>query len=180
MSTQKKEIETRERTFKLKLSDSDTEKLFFKSAKLGVTPEELIDSFIGDLVYGTHTNGSDERMFIEQWVERCWFCGNPPESFLTYLLNEFDEDVIKEIYDLSDDIASYQKELDQLCKTEPDNTSYIEYIRECIEECKEELKEYEEYYEEYKELNSKCGSFEDEIIHIVGWYEKMKKISSEE
>lgn len=80
---QQKEIETiRERTFKIRLSDADVERLALKAASGGLLPEELLQNFIGDLVRGTYSNGSDERMYAEQWFDRCWFSSYAPTSSL--------------------------------------------------------------------------------------------------
>ena len=80
---QQKEIETiRERTFKISLSDADVERLALKAASGGLLPEELLENFIGDLVRGTYSNGSDERLYAEQWFERCWFSSYAPTSSL--------------------------------------------------------------------------------------------------
>lgn len=51
-----------------------------------MTVGELIENFIGDLVCGTYSNGSDERMYAEQWFERCWFGMFPDLTFLRYLI----------------------------------------------------------------------------------------------
>ena len=65
----KKEIETvKERTLVLKLSDADCDRILQKAASHGMTVSGLLESFIGDLVDGTFTNGSDERYLAEDWV----------------------------------------------------------------------------------------------------------------
>lgn len=70
---QQEEIETiRSRTIEVKLSDADVKRISEKAAAHGLTVGELIENFIGDLVCGTYSNGSDERMYAEQWFERCW------------------------------------------------------------------------------------------------------------
>ena len=75
---QQEEIETiRSRTIEVKLSDADVKRISEKAAAHGLTVGELIENFIGDLVCGTYSNGSDERMYAEQWFERCWFAVYP-------------------------------------------------------------------------------------------------------
>ena len=70
----KKEIETvKERTLVLKLSDADCDRILQKAASHGMTVSGLLESFIGDLVDGTFTNGSDERYLAEDWFNRCGF-----------------------------------------------------------------------------------------------------------
>ena len=70
---QQKEIETiRERKITVKLSDADCDRLARKCGEHGLTIGELIENFVGDLVGGTYSNGSDERDYADQWFERCW------------------------------------------------------------------------------------------------------------
>lgn len=67
-SSQKNEIETiKPRTITVNLSDADVKRLAEKSGEGGLTISELLENFIGDLVDGTYSNGSDERMYAEQW-----------------------------------------------------------------------------------------------------------------
>lgn len=40
-----------------------------KSGKVGLSIGELFENFVADLICGTHTNGSDERMYIKQWFD---------------------------------------------------------------------------------------------------------------
>lgn len=62
---QQEEIETiRSRTIEVKLSDADVKRISEKAAAHGLTVGELIENFIGDLVCGTYSNGSDERMYF--------------------------------------------------------------------------------------------------------------------
>lgn len=71
---QEQEIKTiRKRTLELNLSDADVERLAIKAAKGNITVSQLLENFIGDLVGGTYSNGSDERMKAQEWYDRCWF-----------------------------------------------------------------------------------------------------------
>lgn len=85
---QQKEIETiRERKITVKLSDADCDRLARKCGEHGLTIGELIENFVGDLVGGTYSNGSDERDYADQWFERCWFGMFPEPTLLNHLLN---------------------------------------------------------------------------------------------
>ena len=78
---QQKEIKTiKERSITLKLSDADCERIAVKAGKHGLTVGVLLQNFIGDLVDGTYSNGSDERAMAERWLERCWFGMFPEET----------------------------------------------------------------------------------------------------
>lgn len=84
---QKKEIKTiKERKITVKLSDKDCNRLARKCGKHGLTVGELIENFIGDLVGGTYSNGSDERDYAERWFERCWFGMFQEPTLLNHLL----------------------------------------------------------------------------------------------
>lgn len=84
---QKKEIETiKERKITVRLSDADCDRLARKCGEYGLTIGELIENFVGDLVGGTYSNGSDERDYANKWFERCWFGMFPEETLLKFLL----------------------------------------------------------------------------------------------
>lgn len=84
---QKKEIETiRKRMVELELSDADVKRIAEKAGAHGLTVGKLLESFIGDLVYGTYSNGSDERDLAGQWFDRCWFGMFPEMTFFSYLV----------------------------------------------------------------------------------------------
>lgn len=86
---QQKEIETiRERKITVKLSDADCDRLARKCGKHGLTIGELIENFVGDLVGGTYSNGSDERDYADQWFERL-LVRNVPRAYTAESLIEF-------------------------------------------------------------------------------------------
>lgn len=92
LERQQEEISTiKERIFKLKLSDADCERISKLAGKSGLTIGELLENFIGDLVDGTFSNGSDERDRADQWYERCWFShrfdGEEDSELLGFMLN---------------------------------------------------------------------------------------------
>ena len=96
MSYEQKEIKTiRERNITVKLSNADCEKLIKKCGKFGLTPGELIENFISDLIDGTYSNGSDERYLINQ------------KEYLKDHPEEADEESIF----IDEDIAYFEDEL---------------------------------------------------------------------
>ena len=98
----KKEIETiKERTLVLKLSDADCDRILQKAASHGMTVSGLLESFIGDLVDGTFTNGSDERYLAEDWFNRCGFERDDKRTLLWHLLEQnADLENFIELYEL--------------------------------------------------------------------------------
>ena len=121
---QKKEIETvRERTIKLRLSDADVKRLFDKAGTAGLSVAELLQNFIGDLVCGTYSNGSDERMYADQWFERCWFSPHgEPHSLLQRLLDRDDVDetiyLWEEMQSLKEDLEDEELSLEERTEIE--------------------------------------------------------------
>ena len=72
---QKKEIDTiKERTFQIRLSDADVKRIFEQAGKVNLSPEELLENFIGDLVDGTYSNGSAGSIKKD---------GQPPSGFFS-------------------------------------------------------------------------------------------------
>lgn len=84
---QQEEIKTiQERTITLKLSDNDCERIALEAGLVGMTVGKLLENFIGDLVDGTYSNGSDERMYADLWFKRCEFSMFPSQTLLRHLL----------------------------------------------------------------------------------------------
>jgi len=72
------------KTFDLKVSDEAARRFCEIASSAGMTPDELLSSFVGDLT-GVCSNGSDERSLACRWMNRCGFKETREETFLTYL-----------------------------------------------------------------------------------------------
>lgn len=84
---QQKEIETiSERNIKIRLSDADCDRISDLCGEYGITVAELLENFIGDLVDGTRSNGSDERDLAQDYFYRCSFARFPENTLLHHLL----------------------------------------------------------------------------------------------
>lgn len=87
MNEKKVEIDTiKLRTYNLNLSDADVARLAKVALNYNLTAAELLENFIGDLIDGTYSNGSDERMYAQQWAERCYFSHSPKKHNLIMFL----------------------------------------------------------------------------------------------
>lgn len=139
---QKREIATiKERTIQVKLSDADCDRLAKKCGKQGMTIGELIENFIGDLVGGTYSNGSDEREYADQWFNRCEFGRFSEPTLLSHLLQmEYD---IEEFIDLLDNIEDGNLDLEKY-KLNPKR-----YDEEEIKYLKEDLEIWEKEYHDF-------------------------------
>lgn len=94
--------------FEVSLSDADIELLFEKAYSNGITPEKLIADYIGDLVGGTYTHGSDERDLAERYFERCNY-DFIPKSLLHWALNEERFDQLKDAVEALDFLEEDKK-----------------------------------------------------------------------
>lgn len=191
---QKKEtVSMKERTFILKLSDEDMERFSKKAAIAELTMEELISGFIGDLVCGTHTNGSDERMLAENWYERCGY-GRDRYTLLHYLIeyNEIEEFLARKEWEeeCREEVRSWEKDIAEANETwavitdsdgKPCYKSVDDYLAERTEDleiAKQELQAVEE------EINAYWNGFlkwtectepdkEKEINAVLEWQKRM-------
>ena len=186
---QQKEIETiRERKITVKLSDADCDRLARKCGKHGLTIGELIENFVGDLVGGTYSNGSDERDYADQWFERCWFGMFPEPTLLNHLLNlgyepEHYLDMLENVETIKSDIEITKQNIAEPSdewkdivyhKYNDDFTSYecvpcYNSVDEYIASEKEDLESYkadlEEALEELKDMRADWKP-EEELAQI--------------
>lgn len=168
LNEQKKEIETiRERNITVKLSDADCERLVKKCGEHGLTVGELIVNFIGDLVDGTYSNGSDERMYAEQWFERCFFRMPPEQTLLSHLLcNGYEPE---DYLDVLDDIETAIKEKEYLTEHPEEANEEAQYIDDDIESWQEELTDMRADWNSAKKPN-----MEEELELIEKWVKERK------
>lgn len=167
---QDNEIKTiKERTITLKLSDADCERISKKVGKHGLTVGQLLENFIGDLVSGTYSNGSDERMYAEQWFERCWFGMFPEETLLKYLL-DWD-------YDIDDFLTIY----DELKHYESNPEEYAKEVEDAKKNGEEMLwfeQEYHDYIYEFLN-NHKDADIQKEIELCRKWLSDFQSLKNE-
>ena len=98
----------RKRQLEIKLSDADTLRLIEKAARVGLTVSGLLENFIADLVGGIFSNGSDERMYADEWFDRCGFGMFQKNTLLHHLLK--DEMDIKDFVDTYEDLREQMVE----------------------------------------------------------------------
>ena len=192
---QEKEIATiKERTIYLNLSDADCKRISTYAAKANITVSQLLESFIGDLVNGTYTNGSDERDCAQRWFERCGYGMYSEKTFLRYILEEGADvefllnglEGIKKSKELIQTLTEeLQKEIDRQRENPEYQYEWEEEDKECIQTEQEELdatiqsvKEWWEEYQEWKkqknwwdvEEDTAERTFDEELIIIQKWW----------
>lgn len=118
------------RRLTINLSDADVERLFAKAYLNGITPSELIEGFLGDLLGGTYSHGSDERDLADEYFERCGYGMGAEHTFLRWALKmNYCDDII----DLLDDrdagleiLADWEK---NISSPEPRDDMTLEELR---------------------------------------------------
>ena len=169
---QRREIETiKERTIILRLSDADVHLISKKAAVVGLSVSQLLENFIGDLVDGTYSNGSDERNFANQWLERCGFEMLAEKSLLRYAV----------IYGLLDTLleswnerANLLEELSSLGEHSEDTPhDEMNSLKDELDYCNKNI---EELFTEYRQYNPQCTSIEDEMKAILQWQDECNKL----
>ena len=113
------------RTLTINLPDADCERINKLCGEHNITVATLIENFIGDLVGGTYTNGSDERDFARAYFERCWFGMYPEKTLLSFLLSN-GYDVYEDLVYYSNRIDDVKRELEQ----SPIDVDMLEYLED--------------------------------------------------
>lgn len=167
INRQKETNTIRGRKIYLNLSDADVERIAETTGRVGLTVSELLENFIGDLVDGTYTNGSDERMYANRWFSRCWFSfesiyGNG--TFLRYLLNSSDHDI--------EDIVCYWGDIEDF-EVNEDRENFQIYA-----DSKLLLNEaFEEFIAQLKEGAEK-PTLEDSMKEIMEWWLEKQQLAN--
>lgn len=174
MSQQEREIETiKEREIKIKLSDADCERISKLCGEHGISVANLLENFIGDLVGGTYSNGSDERDFARRWFDRCWFGMFPETTLLNFLLNDWRYGA-DTIFELMEDIEDGKKELEYLEQhPEEAGDGEIDAWRIDIKAWQDDLEEIKaEFLEE-----SPDADWEKELENAKKWLEEKDRFA---
>jgi len=80
---------TKKTNFTLKLKREDTIALAYLAAKRGITPEQLLESFVHDIVSSFSSDEIDAgQSSLAEWFNSCWFSMDNDGyfSFLQYVL----------------------------------------------------------------------------------------------
>lgn len=153
----------------LNLTDDDTDALCRKAGSAGLTVPVLIENFIVDLIDGTGSNGSDERMYANEWFDRCWFGYAGFQTFLGFLIDNL----------LFDEMVAYWEELNYLQSLEnpdEDETDDIHTIQ----------KELEEMFQEYTEsvgtdyMDTIDATLDEGLTRISAWIEERELLVGRE
>jgi archaellum component FlaC len=172
------------KNYTLNLSDHDTEAIARKAGSYNMTVPRLLEHFIVDLIDGTYTNGSDERMYANQWFERCWFARESNRNLITFIcdhnydfddiqkISQYIEDTKKNIRETQDKIESTDDSWKGITQMSYDDsgkpTGYIrsyETHEDFIADCREAIESYEE---DIKDYTSQLNDIKTEFASYMG------------
>lgn len=143
----------------LKLKDIDAEELSRTAGRVGLSVSELLENFVGDLIGGTRTNGSDERDLANRWFERCWFSMDMNYNFLSYLV---EWSLVNRAVKLWEELEDY-KQRDELDECDLEEQRWIQ----------EELNE---MFRNYKDISKYYfDSFDNEMKRVLEWKREYEK-----
>lgn len=162
--------EKKEWPLTLRLTDQDRKRLYEKAGEGGMTPGELLENFVRDLVRSDQSNGSDERDCAAAWYDRCGFEMLAKRGFLSYMLRyESVEDAVSMWNALQESEERLAMGPGEFCDQED-----YESTEEDVQYWRGEL---EGYYEAYQKC---CGikgqGLEAEMQDLVEWYEGFQKL----
>ena len=169
--------ETKKRAFNLELTDEDLKDFITKCYQDGTTPAEVLEGFINDLIAGSRTRGSDERMYAGQYYERYgygFFFSGEYRTFTQWLLREYGDYSLKEIIDSLDDIKSFEEEIAYL-KEHPDECEEGE-IEDLEAEIKGSTEDIKQYYQEYTEDTRNPDTLEEGIKGVREYLDMIERI----
>lgn len=160
---QREEIETiKARNIILNLSDADVKRICEQAGRAGFTVSQLLENFIGDLVGGTYSNGSDEGMYADQWFERCWFSWMNGNTFLKYLI---DYDDVEDTVDDWNEIK-YYKELEFMDDDD----------KQTLEELEERINDKFKEFEGQQKVEDERVTLADEMERVINWWNEYEQI----
>ena len=162
------------RTFTIDLSDADVKRLYEKAYSDGITPGELLAGFIGDLVSGTYTHGSDERMLADSYYERCGYGFMIDRNFLQWALHEYRLDdvtgILDDIEEAESDLAYYE-DYPEEAADDPDGLQAVKDAKAYAEN------ELQEIYQEYTRDTEKAQTLEDGLHTIREYLEELQAMT---
>lgn len=151
----------------LRLSDADCKRLAHKAGEVGLTVGDLLQDFIGDLVDGTYSNGSDERMLAQQWFDRVGFEHQADKTFLRWLLKHGDVDDFLIRYSMIDE-----------CWQDMASTKPMDCKDNNLREMRYQQSQLDKAYAEYR---ADCGNctpepYEAAVLRILNWQSGLRAL----
>lgn len=162
--------EVNKQSFSLDLTQEELERLYEKAAVGGLTPDKLLENFAHDLIYGSRSNGSDERMYAQQWYDRCSFGMFPERTFLKYVIEHRNvEDLIQEyehLKETKDDLHRLKE-----CQESGEQQEELAYLEQEMQVSRENIESVWSDFLEWTDLPDM--NVENEIQKLIAWKEEI-------
>lgn len=164
----------------IRMKEEDFRSAIFKAGSAGMSLEELLEAFLGDLA-GRYGHGSDERMYANEYFRR--LCIMPMDfictDFSSYLLYKSKMDsFIKEYRNYKDAIEEAEEICEDIkCEDDPKERSFLEQARDRVVTYADVQLRYlqDVYFVHFKKRSpSFRGSFEEAASGAMKWYEDME------
>lgn len=162
------------RTFTLELSDADVKRLYEKAYSNGITPAGLIEGFLGDLLCGTYSHGSDERDLADAYFERCCYDIGLERNFLQWALYEYRLDYITELLEDIENAESdlaYYEDYPEEAADDPDG---VQAVKDAKADAEKELRE---IYQEYADSVKAPQSYGDGMKAIQDYLQEVQAMT---
>lgn len=153
------------RTFTPKLTADDTIAFAFIAAERGLTSEQLIESFVRDIVSSFSADEiTAEEEHLLDWFNGSWFSQDNDGyfSFLQYIIHN------KYYKNISDVLAEIR-----MCNYEISKRKNIEFNKGMKIKCKETI---ESYFKEYCNKNPAHRSFGEEFKAVADFDKNIEKL----
>ena len=168
----KEELKTiQDRTISIRLSDADCVRLAEKAGSVNLSVGDLLKFFICDLVNGTHSLGSDERYYAEQWFDRAGFAELADRTFLSWLLRYDD------VYEF---IGHY--ELLEECREDLRAENPVNSHQSNLDEMEYQENWLKERYHEYATgwgAKRSVEAYEEAIDRIFLWHRETRQLQGD-
>ena len=136
----------------------------------GTTPAEVLEGFINDLVASDQSRGSDERMYAQQYYDRCGY-GYSFDNFRTFTqwMLLYYPDELQCIADAVDDVKTFKEEITYLQEhPEEDEPGRIEELQAEIADSEAYIND---FYQDYKQGRKDPEALEAGIQHLLEYLE---------
>lgn len=134
-----------ERRFTVELTEDTFQRFIEQCYRDGTTPAEVLEGFINDLVCGSQTRGSDERMIAQQYYDRCCYGMLAEDTFCRFCLIDYRMDELREALEqkqyAAEDLAYYEEHPE-----EDTNGKEDAFLREELREAEDAITEIYKYY----------------------------------
>ena len=136
------------------------------------TPAEVLEGFINDLVNGSRTRGSDERMYAQQYYDRCGYGRYITKTFARWLLRE---DSLTTVAEAMEEIKTYTGEIDFL-KKHPEEATYPGELEELEEYCRNSREQIEELYKDYADQTTDPETMDKGLQGVSAYLEALEEM----